>query len=146
VTLGELWLVIERARVSLDLRVVYYSGRFGSPASRATIYNGEDVVINVPLGDIPENKIVFIWDSSYSGVNALREASPTAGKILTVLLDKGFIRATPEVNVIRSRAKNPERFVFVDNERNEVFSAADRHEIREKVYEQVQRDRGLIPI
>jgi hypothetical protein len=62
VTLGELWILIERNRVSPDLRIVWYEGRFGLPERRATIFNGEDSIINVPVGDIPVDKYVFVWD------------------------------------------------------------------------------------
>lgn len=145
-TFGELWLLIERVRVSADLRVVYYCGRFGSPASRCTIYNGEDVIVNAPVGEIPTDRQIFIWDDRYTGTEKLREASPTAGTLLKILHKKGLIRKTPQVAALMTLAEHATKVTIMKEDGNIVAYSSDRNQIYSSVYDQVQRDEGLIPI
>ena len=144
-TFGELWQLIERNRVSPDLRIAYFDGRFGLPERRGTIFNGEEVVINVPIGEIPIDKSIFTWDERYTGSDMLREAAPPAGTILKVLLDKGLIKTNKVIDRLIDKAKNLQK-VEIYNEASEcLLEARSKTELERKIYVLTQRAHGLIP-
>ncbi len=145
-TFGDLWSLIEKARVSTDLRIVYLGGRFGSPTSRVTIYNGEDPIINVPKGEIPIDKQVFIWDDRYSGAAALREGIPCAGTVLKRLLDGKLIKATPRINALIHMSRNIEKVTLIKEDGEVIVETSDRNELNASIHTQVQRDKGYIPV
>ena len=144
---GELWLLIERQRTSLDLRVEYYSGRFGLSDRYATIVNGDEAILNVPVGEIGTDKIVFIWDDSYKGnfKDKLRECTMPAGCILKTLLDQKLIRTSPRVKALIKLSQSAERIEIYKEDGMPVGNAVTYEELVEVVHRQVQRDRGLIP-
>ena len=145
-TFGDLWRLIERHRVSPDLRVVYYGGRFGLPDNRCTIYNGEDAVVNVPLGDLPIDKVVFRWDDRYSNLNdKIREAAPCVGTILKILKDARHISGGPVVDALIEKSRNPERIEMYDEKDDRLFSASNIEELDEALSIHAQRSQGLIP-
>jgi len=144
-TFGELWQLIERNRVSPDLRIAYFSGRFGLPERRGTIFDGEEVVINVPIGDIPIDKSIFHWDERYTGTNMLRDAAPPAGTILKILKDKGLIKTNKVIDRLIEKARNVQK-VEVYNEASEcLVEARSREELEHKLHILTQRSHGLIP-
>jgi hypothetical protein len=144
---GELWSLIERHRASPNLRVSYYSGRFGLSDRFATIYDGDEQVMNVPVGEIGTDKIVFVWDDSYAGGvwDKLREATMPAGCILKNLLSKKLIRSSPRVKALIRLAKSAERVEIYKEDGMPVGKADTYEELVHMVHNQVQRDRGLIP-
>lgn len=144
---GELWLLIERQRTSLDLRVEYYDGRFGLSDRFATIMDGDKKILNVPVGEIGTDKIVFMWDDSYSGgfSDKLRECTMPAGCILKNLLDRKLIRSSPRVKALIKLAKSAERVEIYKEDGMPVGKADTYEELVNIVHAQVQRDRGLIP-
>lgn len=146
-TFGELWLLIERHRNSPDLRVVYYSGRFGLSDRFATLYDGDDPIMNVPIGELPIDKVRFIWDESYSGgvFDKLREAVMPAGTILKNLLDRDLIRTSPRIKALIAASRNPDRVEIYKEDGSQVASACNYEELIKEISDQLHRDRGLIP-
>ena len=125
----------------------YYSGRFGLSDRFATIFDGEEQILNVPVGEIGTDKIVFIWDDSYSGgfTDKLRECTMPAGSILKTLLDRKLIRTSPRVKALIKLSKSAERIEIYKEDGSPVGKADTYEELVHMVHEQVQRDRGLIP-
>ena len=146
-TFGELWQLIERQRISPDLRVVYYDGRFGLSDRFVTIFNGSDQIINVPVGDLPLDKVVFIWDDNYELMkHKMREAAPPAGTILKRLVDKKLIKTNKRIDALIAMSRNPQRIEFYNEKSECVIAAESREEMLRQIDRQVQRSQGLIPI
>jgi hypothetical protein len=145
VTFGELWQLIERNRISPDLRVVYYSGRFGLSDRFATIFNGKEEIINVPVGEMPIDKVVFIWDDNYEKwKDKVRAASPPAGTVLKRLADRGLIKTNRRIDALIAMSRNPQR-VEIYNEKSEVLVDADsREELLRQIDMRLRRQHGLV--
>jgi hypothetical protein len=145
VTFGELWQLIERNRISPDLRVVYYSGRFGLSDRFATIFNGKEEIINVPIGELPIDKVVFIWDDNYElWKDKVRAAAPPAGTILKRLADRKLIKTNRRIDSLIAMSRNPVK-VEIYNEKSEVLVDADsREELLRQIDMRLRRQHGLV--
>ncbi len=147
-TFGELWTLIERHRISPDLRVTYLDGRFGLSDKYATIFVGDAKFMNVPVGDMPLDKTIFIWDGRYSNFDdQLREATPPVGHVLKRLLDEGHIESSPRIKALIALASKATRVeIYTEDDGKNLVTTDNYKELEDAVYAQVQRDKGLIPV
>ena len=144
-TFGDLWTLIQRNRISPDLHVVHHTGRFGLSDRYVSICDKGEQIINVPMGDIPTDKNVFVWDDNYSRLkDKIREACPPAGKVLMILLKAGVIKKDKRVQALIDLCQHPEQIQVYNEKSESLILAESKEELMRQIDLRVRRQHGLV--